>query len=312
MNPTRPNSAVPAPTPWLNYHHLLYFWTVAREGSIARASAVLHLTQPAISAQLRTLQRAFGEKLLERRGRGLELTEAGRVAFRYADEIFTLGRELQDTLAGRVVGTPRLRVGVVDALPKLVAYRLLEPALRGDATRLHVREGPLERLLGDLALHALDVVLSDAPVPPTVRIAAFNHAIGECGVTVFAARALATPSMRRRFPASLDGAPFLLPGEGTALRRSLDAWFEEEGVRPVVVGEIGDSALLKVFGQAGVGLFAAPSAVEAEVQRQYGVRVVGRTERARERFYAISAERRIRHPGVQRITEAARDELFAR
>ena len=297
---------------WLNYHHLLYFWTVAREGSITRAAGALHLTQPAISAQLRTLEQALGEKLFERRGRHLALTDTGRLVYRYAEEIFSIGRELQETLAGRPTGRPtRLVVGVVDSMPKLMIYRLLEQAVRGaEPVRLMLREGTAERLLADLAIHAVDVVLSDAPVPPSVRIKAFSHLLGECGVTIFGTPTL-LDAHRRRFPVSLDGAPFLLPMEGTTLRRSLDNWFAELDIRPNVVAEIEDSAVLKVFGQAGVGLFAAPTAVEREVRRQYGVRVVGRVEAIRESFYAISAERRIRHPAVLAISSSARRELFA-
>ncbi|MEO7714086.1 MAG: transcriptional activator NhaR [Gemmatimonadaceae bacterium] len=297
---------------WLNYHHLLYFWTVAREGSITRAAGALHLTQPAISAQLRTLEQALGEKLFERRGRHLALTDTGRLVYRYAEEIFSIGRELQETLAGRPTGRPpRLVVGVVDSMPKLMIYRLLEQAVRrAEPVRLVLREGRMDPLLADLAIHAVDVVLSDAPVPPTVRIKAFSHLLGECGVTIFGTPAL-FKALQRRFPVSLDGAPFLLPMEGTTLRRSLESWFGELDIRPNVVAEIEDSAVLKVFGQAGVGLFAAPTAVEREVQRQYGVRVVGRVEAIRERFYAISVERRIRHPAVLAISTSARRELFA-
>lgn len=300
------------PTPWLNYHHLLYFWTVAREGSVARAAATLNLTQPAISAQVRALERALGERLFERRGRRLALTDTGRVVYRYADEIFTLGREMQETLAGRPTGRPaRLAVGAVDALPKLLTYRLLEPALRApEPVRLVLREDEPERLLASLAIHELDVVLSDAPVPSGARIAAFSHLLGESGVTIFGAPALAE-AHRRRFPQSLDGAPFLFPAAGSSLRRSLDGWLDRIGVRPATVGEIDDSAVLATFGQAGAGLFAAPHAVEREVRRQYGVRVVGRVEELRERFYAITVERRIRHPAVQAISSAARTELFA-
>ena len=296
---------------WLNYHHLLYFWTVAREGSITKASTTLNLTQPAISAQIRTLERSLGEKLFDKRGRHLVLTETGRMVYRYAEDIFTLGRELQETLAGRPSGRPaRLAVGVVEALPKLVAYRLLEPALRGpDPVHLVLREDRLDRLLGDLALHALDVVLSETPIPPTARIKAFSHLLGECGVTIFAAPALAD-AHRRRFPESLDGASFLLPTDNTALRQSLDQWFDRNGIKPNVVAEIEDSTVVKVFGQAGMGLFAAPTAVEREVRRQYAVRVVGRIAEVRERFYAISAERRIRHPAVLALTSAARDQIF--
>ena len=296
---------------WLNYHHLLYFWTVAREGSVTRACAVLNLTQPAISAQIRTLERSLGEKLFEKRGRYLMLTETGRLVYRYAEEIFTIGRELQETLAGRPSGRPaRLAVGVVESLPKLVAYRLLEPALRGpEPVHLVLREDRLDRLLADLALHTLDLVLSETPVPPSTRVKVFSHPLGECGVTIFGAAPLAE-AHRRRFPGSLDGAPFLLPTDNTALRQSLDQWFTSRGITPRIVAEIEDSAVLKVFGQEGAGLFAAPTAVEREVRRQYTVRVVGRIEDVRERFYAISAERRIRHPSVLALTSTARHEIF--
>ena len=297
---------------WLNYHHLLYFWTVAREGGVVRASRVLNLTQPAISAQLRTLERALGEKLLEKRGRNLVLTETGQLVYQYAEEIFSTGRELQEVLAGRAGGrVMRFVVGVTDALPKLMAYRLLEPALRleNPAVRLILREDEPERLFAALATHALDLVLSDAPLPPTVRIRAYSHQLGECGVTLLAAPNLAR-RYRRHFPRSLDGAPLLMPAAGSTLRRSLEQWFDEQGIRPSVVAEIDDSAVLKVFGQAGAGVFAIPSAVEAEVKRQYTVHVVGRITAIRERFYAISAERRIRHPAVLAVANAARAQLF--
>ena len=297
---------------WLNYHHLLYFWTVAREGGVRRAAEVLHLTQPAVSSQVRTLERALGERLFERRGRRLVLTDTGRVAFRYAEEIFSLGRELQETLAGRPTGRPtRLSVGLVESMPKLLAFRLLEPAVRGASpVMLALREGRAERLLADLAIHAVDVVLSDAPVPPHLGVRAFSHLLGECGVSILATPALAR-AHRRRFPRSLHGAPFLMPAEGTTLRRSLDDWFASLDIRPAVVAEIGDSAVMKVFGGAGLGLFAAPSVVEDVVRRQHGVQLVRRVDSIRERFYAISAERRIRHPAVQAISAAAHRDLFA-
>ena len=272
---------------------------------------MLNLTQPAISAQIRTLEQSLGESLFERRGRSLILTDTGRFVYRYADEIFTLGRELQETLAGRPSGRPtRLAVGVVEALPKLVAFRLLEPALRGpDAARLVLREDRLERLLGDLAVHALDIVLADTPLLGSTRVRAFSHLLGECGVTVFGAPGVAA-AHRRRFPESLDGAPFLVPTDNTALRQSLDVWFDRRGLKPTIVAEIEDSAVMQVFGQAGMGLFAAPTIVEREVRRQYAVKVVGRIPEVRERFYAISVERRIRNPAVLSITSAARHELF--
>jgi LysR family transcriptional activator of nhaA len=296
---------------WLNYHHLLYFWVVAREGGVARACEELSLSQPTISAQIHALEESLGEKLFARAGRNLVLTEVGRVVFRYADEIFALGRELTDALKGRSPGRPvRFVVGVADVLPKLIAYRLLEPALKmAEPIRVVCREDKPERLLAELAVHGLDLVLADAPTGPTVKIQAFNHLLGECGVTVFGTAQVAA-TYRRGFPQSLTGAPFLLPTDNTTLRRSLDQWFDAEGIHPLVVGEFEDIALLKTFGQTGAGLFAAPSVIEAEVRRQYGVQIVGRVETVRERFYAISVERKLKHPAVVAIAEAARQKLF--
>ncbi|MBM3278103.1 MAG: transcriptional activator NhaR [Candidatus Handelsmanbacteria bacterium] len=296
---------------WLNYHHLLYFWTVAREGSVARACQRLHLSQPTISGQLRALEESLGEKLFARQGRGLVLTEVGRTVYSYADEIFSLGRELMDNLKDRPTGRPlRLSVGIADVVPKLIAYRLLEPAL-ALPERVHVvcHEDKPDRLLAELAVQGVDLVLSDAPLSPAMRIRAFSHLLGECGVCFFAVPKLAA-TYRRRFPASLTGAPLLLPTDNTALRRSLEQWFDQHGLRPHVVGEFEDSALLKVFGQTGAGLFVAPAAIERELRLQYGVVVVGRVEQIRERFYAISAERRVKHPAVVAISEAAHHRIF--
>src|SRR4051812_16372438 len=229
---------------WLNYHHLLYFWTVAKEGSIARACEKLRLAQPTISGQLRQLEDALGEKLFVKRGRGLVMTEVGQVVFRYAEEIFGLGRELQDVLKGRPRGRPlRLLVGISDMLPKLVAYRILQPALEmEEPVQLVCDEDTPERLLVQLAEHRIDVVLSDAPIPPGAPAKAFNHLLGSCSTTVFAAPKLAA-RYRRKFPRSLDGAPFLLPMEGAAVRRSLEQWFDAENIRPRLVGEFKDGAL---------------------------------------------------------------------
>lgn len=297
--------------PWLNYHHLLYFWTVARTGSVTKACQELNLTQPAVSAQIRMLERAFGEKLFMKRGRNLALTDVGRLVYRYADEIFLLGREMQETLAGRPSGRPqRLVVGVCDQVPKLIAFRLLEPVLqRGEPVHLVIRDDKPERLFADLAIHSLDLVISDAPVGASAKVRAFNHLLGETDVTIYGAPALAA-QYRKRFPESLSGAPFLLPTEGTTMHRSLAAWFDSVGVRPNVVAEIDDSAVLKVFGQGGIGLFASPTAIEADVMLQYGVKPVGRIETLKERFYAISIERKITHPVVKEITSEARARLF--
>jgi LysR family transcriptional activator of nhaA len=297
---------------WLNYHHLLYFWTVVREGGVLAASKKLRLRQPTVTGQIRALEQALGEKLFERVGRRLELTETGTFVYRYADEIFTLGRELQEGLKGRPTGRPRkLIVGVSEVVPKLVAYRLLEPALKGpEPLQLVCKEDRTEPLLASLALHELDLIITDAPVGPASNVRAFNHLLGECGVSLFAAPELAA-RLKRGFPKSLDGAPFLLPPETATIRRALSQWFEEQGVRPQVRGEFQDSALLKVFGQAGAGVFPAPSAIEHEVKSQYGVELVGRIDSIRERFYVITVERKLKHPAAVAISEAARNEVFA-
>jgi LysR family transcriptional activator of nhaA len=296
---------------WLNYHHLLYFWTVAREGSVSRACEQLGLAQPTISGQLHKLEESLKTKLLERAGRGLVLTEAGKVVFAYADEIFKLGQELQNAVKGRGPGRPlRLVVGVADVLPKLIVYRLLAPARHvPDPVHVVCREGKPARLLADLAAHHLDVVLSDTPCGSAFKVRAFNHLLGECGLSFFAA-----PELARRhggdFPRGLHRAPFLLPTEETTLRRLIENWCRANRVTPEVRGELDDSALVKIFGQAGEGVFAMPSVIEQEVCRQYGVQVIGRAEEARVRFYAITPERRLEHPAVVALAEAARRELF--
>ena len=297
---------------WLNYHHLLYFWVVAREGGLVPAGRVLHVSHPTLSAQIHALEDRLGQKLFTRVGRRLVLTEIGRVAFRYAEEIFSLGREMLDALeGGGAPGKPiRLDVGVVDVVPKLIVRRLLEPALRmGEPVRMVCHEDRYEKLLAELALHNLDIVFADAPVPPGSPVRGFNHLLGQCGVALFGTAALAR-RYRRGFPASLDGAPMLLPVENLPLRRALGQWFASRQIRPRVVAEFEDSALWMVFGGDGVGLFPAPMAVEREVRQQYRVQKIGIVEGVHERFYAISAERRLQHPAVVALTEAARHALF--
>lgn len=296
---------------WLNYHHLLYFWVVARQGSIARACGQLHLTQPTISSQLRKLEKSIGEKLFRRAGRNLVPTETGQLVLRYADEIFSLGQELADVLRGRPTGSPlRFLVGIADVLPKLIAYRLLKPALHlPERVRLTCDEGRLDDLLMELAANRLDIVLSDSPTKPTVNVRAYSHLLGQCSVSIFGTADLAR-KFRRGFPASLAEAPFLLPLDTTALRRSMDRWFEREDIRPQVVGEFEDSALLKVFGQAGVGVFPAPSVIQGEICRQFRVRLIGELPAVQERYYAISVERKLKHPAVVAISKTAREEVF--
>jgi LysR family transcriptional activator of nhaA len=297
---------------WLNYHHLLYFWIVAREGGLVKGSERLLLSPQTVGAQIKQLERSLGDRLFERSGRTLALTELGRMVLRYADEIFAIGRELQDAVNGRPTGRPlRFVVGIADVVPKLVAYRLISPALAavGDLQIVCLEDKP-ESLLAQLAAHSIDLVISDSPVGPSVSVKAFNHLLGECSISAFATPPLAR-LLRRKFPRSLDGAPVLLPEQGSASRRGIDQWLDQRGLRPRIVGEFEDSALLKVFGQAGTGAFFGPSVIEREITRQYRVVHVGRLEEVRERFYAISVERRIKHPAVVAISEAARERIFA-
>jgi LysR family transcriptional activator of nhaA len=297
---------------WLNYHHLLYFWTVARQGSVVAAAEELRLTQPTISGQVRALEEALGEKLFRRAGRGLALTEVGRLVYRYADEIFGLGRELLNTLNDRPTGRPfQLAVGIADVMPKSVVHRLLAPALTvPEGVQLTCREDKADRLLMALAVHELDVVLADTPTGPGLSVKAFNHLLGESGVSLFAARALAS-KLRRGFPRSLQDAPMLLPSGHTMMRRSIDQWLDAQELRPRIAGEFDDSALMIVFGQAGAGVFPAPTVVEADVCAQHSVAVVGHLEGVRERFYAISVEKKIKHPAVVAMSESARHGLFS-
>jgi LysR family transcriptional regulator, transcriptional activator of nhaA len=298
---------------WLNYHHLLYFWTVARSGSIANASKELLLASPTISAQVSRLEDTLDEKLFARSGRRLVLTEAGRVVFRYAEDIFGLGRELMDTLKDRPTGRPlRVQIGVADVLPKVIAYRLIAPALRvANQVRVVCREDRPDKLLAELALNELDVVLADAPTGPSVKVHAFNHLLGECGMGFYATSKLAD-DRRRTFPRSLDRAPFLLPTDHTAVRPKLDQWFEAERIRPAVKGEFDDFSLLRTFAEAGHGVFAAPAILDGVMRRRYRFERIGRTENVRAHFYAISVERKIRNPAVVIICDTARHRVFGK
>ncbi len=293
-----------------NYRHLLYFRTIAQEGTVRSASERLHLAQPTLSAQIRSLERWFGHRLFERVGRKLALTDFGRVVYRYADEIFSLGEELVDEVEGRSPGErAELRVGVTDSVPKLVAYELLRPALDLSDTILVAEEGKAVDLLARLSVHDLDVVISDAPIGPDVSVRAFNHRLGEstmtvCGVGRWERR------YRSGFPRSLDGAPFLLPTRDAVARRAIDRWLEGQEIRLATVAEFDDTALLKVFAQSGRGLFFAPTVMADEVCRQYRVRALGTVDELTQEFYAISVERRVRHPGVLAIADAARSDLF--
>lgn len=297
----------------MNLKHLHYFWTVARSGSVAAAAERLHLTPQTVSAQIKRLEDALGSPLFQPAGRGLRLTEAGRLALGYADDIFALVEALRASL-GEQHGAPvePLRVGISDAVAKNIAYRLLAPATEADQAsgpvRLICHEGKLDRLLAELALHRLDMVVADRPLPSDVRVRGFSHKLGESDLAFFAAARLAAGC--KRFPDCLNGQPMLLPGEDSSLRARLDAWLAAQRLAPRIVGEFDDAALMKAFGQAGRGFFAAPAVLAGEIERQYGVREVGRTGAVREAFYAITGERRITHPAIRRITEAARGQLF--
>jgi LysR family transcriptional regulator, transcriptional activator of nhaA len=295
---------------WLNYHHLFYFWTVVKAGSIHKAAAELRISAPAISTQLKVLEDQLGEKLMVRSGRRLVLTETGRTVFGYAEDIFTLGRELLDVVKSRPIGRPlRLDVGIVDVMPKIVVQTLLAPALRiREPVRIICREASSDQLLARLATHELDVVLSDAAIDPTLKVRAYSHLLGECGV-IFVAGAKST-RYRKGFPQSLDRAPMFLPTDNTALRRNLNFWFESNGIRPQVLGEFEDYALLRAFGESGAGVFPMPSVVQNQVQKQKGLTTVGMTNEISTQFYAISAERKLQHPAVIAIRDAAKRGLF--
>ncbi len=294
-----------------NYKHLQYFWAVAREGGIARASERLHLTPQTISGQLSLLEQRLGVELFTKVGRNLELTEIGRLVLSYADEIFSLGGELEEVIHQLPQGRPQVfKVGVVDVLPKSITHRILEPALlMPEPVRMICREGSLDVLLAELAVHRLDLVLADSPIPPTVSTRGYSHKLGECSVSFFAAAKL-RKELSGDFPQCLDGAPLMLPGSGTQLRSGIDQWLDKNRLHPRVVAEFEDSALMKAFGQQGTGIYIAPSAIEAEVERQYESIAIGRVDEVKERFYAISVQRRITHPVVAAVMDKAREMLF--
>lgn len=295
----------------LNFQHLKYFWTVAKLGSVSEASRRLHLAQPTVSAQIKTLEESMGKRLFDRVGRGLVLTEDGRDVFRYAEAIFALGQELSDSLRNESFKRVSvLNVGVADVLPKLVVHRILMPALEGSTPmRINCFEGKPHELLAKLGVHELDVVLTDSPVPTYVSVKAYSHELGRSGVSLYGSPQL-VKRYRRGFPHSIVDAPMLLPAEGSISRRLLDQWFTQIGVRPRIVAEFADSALLKVFGQAGAGIFAAPSVIDRDIVSQYGVKRLATLDGVFEHFYAISVERKVRHPGVSLIATNARERIF--
>ena len=295
----------------LNYKHLYYFWVVAKEGSIAKASQILHLTPPTLSAQINTLEDMLEVKLFKKSGRQLVLTEIGKITHEYAESIFLLGMELENFISNdQHQRQIQFKVGITEVMPKLIVYRLLDPAFQlSKDIRIVCQEDKFESLLIDLAAHKLDLILADRQINPTLNIKAYNHLLGSCGITLFADKQLAA-KLKTNFPSSLNHQPFLLPTLDTVLRRAIDQWFDEQHITPYIIGEFADSALLKVFGQEGKGIFCAPDVIEKEILKQYKVEVVGRTEAVKEQFFAITAERRIKHPAVQHIREMASSTLF--
>ena len=297
----------------LNYKHLHYFLQVAKLGGVLRASEHLHLSPQTISGQIQLLEEALGTPLFAKSGRGLALTDVGRMVLGYAEDIFSTGAELEAAVRDHPRKGKQLefRVGVVDAVPKTIACRLIEPATQlPEPVRIFCREWKLDTLLGELALHRIDLVISDAPIPSTVSVRAFNHRLGSCGVSFFAAPSILA-SCTGSFPGCLDGAPLITPAEESAVGQRLRAWLHTRALHPRLVVECDVSALAKEFGRRGMGIFVAPTILERDIEKQYGVRALGATPQVVEEFFAISVERRITHPCVTAITEAARNELFA-
>jgi LysR family transcriptional activator of nhaA len=296
----------------LNYKQLHYFWRVAKDGSITKASARLHLTPQTLSGQIALLEETLGVRLFRRVGRRLELTDTGQLALSYAEDIFRAGGELEQVLRTMPRGRPLpFRVGLADVLPKSIAYHLLAPAMQlPEPVHLTCRENKLPRLLAELAIHRLDLVLADSPMPVEAEVKGYSHKLGECPVALLAHPAVAN-GLQGGFPACLEGAPLLIPGEGTAIRGRLLRWLAGLDVHPRIVGEFDDSALMRAFGQGGSGIFPAPALIADQICQQDGVLVIGQAEAVTERFYAISVERRLSHPAVLAILQAASHDLFA-
>jgi LysR family transcriptional activator of nhaA len=296
---------------WLNFHHLRYFFAVAREGSIARASAQLHTSQPAISTQLRLLERALGEKLFHKQGRGLALTETGRLVYGYAEQIFALGRELLDSVRDRPTGAPvRVQIGVADVVPKNLAFRLLEPLLVGpERARVVVHEDRHDRLLAALAMFQLDLVIADAPIGAGSRVKAFHHALGTSAIGVFG-REAEVRALRSTFPESLRGHRFVLPLEDSAVRREFDSWQRGQGLQVEVVAEVEDDALARPLAAAGHGFLLAPTVLADDLARHHGLAKVADVPGVTATWYAVTVARRVDNPAAVRLLAAARKGLF--
>ena len=297
---------------WLNYHHLRYFWTVARKGGVRKAAEELHVSQPSISAQLRVLEESLGQKLFRRSGRNLVLTETGQLVLNYADEIFSAGRELMNAVKQRPGKHPvRVNIGLTDAFPKLIAFQILRAAFRSEAAvHMICREGEIGPLVSHLQAHRLDIVLADEPASSALKAKTFNHRLGRSGITFCAVPSLAA-KLRRNFPQSLDGAPALLPTQNMGMRAALETWFDSKAIRPRLVGEFEDSALMEVCSTGGRGFTAVHTVVDRAALKHFGLRVIARVDECGTDFYAITAERRVKHPAAVAITEHAYSSVFA-
>ncbi len=296
----------------INYKHLRYFWMVAREGSIAKASKLLFLTPQTISGQLTVLEEKLGVSLFEKSGRSLKLTDAGLIVQSYANDIFSLGNELEEVLHNkpqkRLV---HLKAGIANSIPKSIAYHLLEPVLHlKDPIKIICREDNLSTLLGELAEHKLDIVISDRPIPESPSINGFNHHLGECGITFFCTDEL-REQLHGEFPACLNNMPLLLTGDASSTKNKVIQWLKKQNIFPHVVAEFDDGALMKAFGQRGAGIFIAPSITAKEVEIAFNVRAIGETTKVMESFYAISMDRKVKHIGVVTILDSAREQFFS-
>lgn len=294
----------------LNYKHLHYFYTTAREGSIAGAASFLHVSPQTISGQLGVFQDYLGVELFDRKGKQLVMNDMGKMVYTYADDIFSLGAELQQSIQNHDNKEQlRFAVGVTDVIPKMLSVNILENIFRlDDSVKLICREGDFDTLLAELALNKLDLILTDRQLPPGIPIRAYSHFLGECGLTFYAGKRTAK-KLQHKFPQSLHQQPFLICGDKSTLKINLRSWFESQDILPQIVAECDDSALIKYFGQSDYGVFCTPTIIESHVVRQYGVSVIGRTDEVKERFYAISPERKVKHPGVRQLLDAA-NELF--
>ena len=296
----------------VNFKHLHYFWMVAHQGSIAKASKILNITPQTISGQISLLEERFGNPLFEREGRGLKLSNVGQLVLNYADDIFELGNELSNVLRGESIeGPTKLIVSSASGLPKTVVYKIIEPALHlPNKLNLVSLEGPIKSILADLAIHKVDIVLSDMPATGSLSANVYNHYLGDAGLTFFAGKKLAKDH-KSHFPLSLHRAPMLLPTKQYEVRQQVDRWLSQQNIAPKIYGEFDDSALMKSFGQSGLGIFFMPSTIEEEVCKDFNVRVIGRTNEVRQKFYAISAERKVKNPAISAIFDTARQSLFS-